>query len=235
MPACPRARWPAPAGASCSSSVRGSGASHGLCRVGMRRSAAACWICPTSSFKPAAPAASSADNAIRAIREVSHDMTGRSRVRLANGRELSALDIQREYLTRARDFAGHNGADPISKRVLEMWERALDAIETGNLDAIAREIDWVIKYQLIERYRARHDLPLSSPRVAELDLAYHDVHRSSGRAGLMGHAGKRWRRSAAQAWSGRKARTGLEASGLAWNQLCDSLLGNTNDPNMCPG
>mgnify|MGYP003693648785 CR=1 FL=1 len=44
------------------------------------------------------------DNAIRAIREVSHDMTGRSRVRLANGRELSALDIQYEYLNRAKDF-----------------------------------------------------------------------------------------------------------------------------------
>jgi proteasome accessory factor A len=68
----------------------------------------------------------------------------------------------------------------VSKRVLDMWERALAAIETGNLDMIAREIDWVTKYQLIERYRARHDLPLSSPRVAQLDLAYHDVHRGRG-------------------------------------------------------
>src|SRR6266705_2499853 len=81
------------------------------------------------------------DNAIRAIREVSHDMTGRSRVRLANGRESSALDIQYEYLNRAKDFTAKNGADPVSKRVLDMWERALSAIETGNLDMIAREID----------------------------------------------------------------------------------------------
>src|SRR5258708_31187523 len=61
-----------------------------------------------------------------------------------------------------------------------MWERALSAIETGNLDMIAREIDWVTKFQLIERYRAKHDLPLASPRVAQLDLAYHDVHRGRG-------------------------------------------------------
>src|ERR1700740_3436855 len=112
------------------------------------------------------------DNAIRAIREVSHDMTGRSRIRLASGRELGALDIQYEYLNRAKDFTTKNGADPVSKRVLDMWERSLSAIETGNLDMIAREIDWVTKYQLIERYRARHDLPLSSPRGAQLDLAY---------------------------------------------------------------
>src|ERR1700741_4878738 len=129
------------------------------------------------------------DNAIRAIREVSHDMTGRSRVRLANGRELGALDIQYEYLNRAKDFTTKNGADPVSKRVLDMWERALSAIETGNLDLIAREIDWVTKYQLIERYRARHDLPLSSPRVAQLDLAYHDVHRGRGLYYLLQRAG----------------------------------------------
>jgi proteasome accessory factor A len=120
------------------------------------------------------------DNPIRAIREVSHDMTGRSRVRLANGREMSALEIQWEYLNRAKDFTEKNGIDPVSLRVLEMWERALTAIEDGNLDKIAREIDWVTKYQLIERYRAKHDLPLSAPRVAQLDLAYHDVHRGRG-------------------------------------------------------
>ncbi len=61
-----------------------------------------------------------------------------------------------------------------------MWQRVLGAIETGNLDKIAREIDWVTKYQLIERYRARHDLPLSAPRIARLDLAYHDLRRDRG-------------------------------------------------------
>jgi proteasome accessory factor A len=129
------------------------------------------------------------DNPIRAIREVSHDMTGRSKVRLANGREMSALDIQKEYLTKAKDFTDANGLDPISKRVLDMWERTLLAIETGDLDKISREIDWVTKYQLIERYRAKHDLPLSAPRVAQLDLAYHDVHRGRGLYYLLQRSG----------------------------------------------
>jgi proteasome accessory factor A len=120
------------------------------------------------------------DNPIRALREVSRDLTGRSRIRLAHGTELSALEIQREYLTQAQRFAGRNGTDLAGQRVLELWERTLDAIETGDLDAIAREIDWVIKYRLIERYRARHNLPLSAPRLARLDLAYHDVRRRTG-------------------------------------------------------
>jgi proteasome accessory factor A len=45
---------------------------------------------------------------------------------------------------------------------------------------VATEIDWVMKHRLIERYRAKHDLALSSSRVAQLDLAYHDISRERG-------------------------------------------------------
>jgi proteasome accessory factor A len=121
------------------------------------------------------------ENPIRAIREVSHDMTGRRRVRLANGREASALEIQTEYLTKARDFAARRGLDTgLVKRVLDLWARTLTAVETGDLGLVAREVDWVIKLQMIDRYRARHGLALSSPRIAQLDLAYHDIDRSRG-------------------------------------------------------
>jgi proteasome accessory factor A len=121
------------------------------------------------------------DNPIRAIREISHDMTGRREVRLANGREASALDIQTEYLTKARDFVDRRDlATPAVERALNLWERALKAIESGDLSIIEREIDWVIKYRLIERYRATHGMGLASPRVAQLDLAYHDIHRPRG-------------------------------------------------------
>jgi proteasome accessory factor A len=117
---------------------------------------------------------------VRALGEVSRDITGRSGVRLADGRHMSALDIQYEYLAGAKDFTGRDGAEAVSGRVLDLWERALEAVRAGNLAAIAREIDWVIKYQLIEQYRAAHDLPLSAPQVARADLDYHDVHRGRG-------------------------------------------------------
>jgi proteasome accessory factor A len=120
------------------------------------------------------------ENPIRAIREVSHDLTGRRKIKLANGREASALEIQREYFDKASDFIDRRGGDTTVKRVLDLWDRTLTAIDTGDLSLVDREIDWVTKYQLIERYRARDDLPLSSPRVAQLDLAYHDVNRNRG-------------------------------------------------------
>jgi proteasome accessory factor A len=120
------------------------------------------------------------ENPIRAIREISHDLTGTRSVRLAAGRTATGLEIQREYFSRAIDFVGRTGEDDAAKRVLELWGRALDAIEQQDLSMIDRDIDWATKYQLIERYRGKHDLPLSSPRVAQLDLAYHDISRQRG-------------------------------------------------------
>src|SRR5213079_2935025 len=119
------------------------------------------------------------ENPIRAIREISHDTSCRRRVRLANGREASALDIQGEYLMRARRYAEQKGLDPLEEKALEMWEHCLEGIEKDPF-TLDRECDWVIKHRLIERYRQRHGLSLSHPRVALLDLQYHDVSRERG-------------------------------------------------------
>ncbi len=121
------------------------------------------------------------ENPIRAIREMSHDMTGRKTVRLSNGRELSALQIQSEYLERAQAFADREGLeDPVHKQVLDLWERTLRAVDTGNLSLVDTEVDWVIKHKLITGYMAKHGLPMEHPRIAQLDLAYHDINRGRG-------------------------------------------------------
>jgi proteasome accessory factor A len=120
------------------------------------------------------------DNPIRAIREISHDLTGRRGVRLAGGREASALDIQREYYARAADHVAQRGSDPLTDRVMGLWERTLDAVEQQDLGLIDREIDWAIKHRLIERYRTKHRMDLSNARIAQLDLAYHDIRRGRG-------------------------------------------------------
>src|SRR5918998_1472784 len=132
------------------------------------------------------------DNPIRAIREISHDLTGRRTVRLAGGREASALDIQREYHARAVDHVAARGSalpDRTITRVLELWGRTLDAVESANLSLIDREIDWAIKHRLVERYRLRHGLDLASARVAQLDLAYHDIRRGRGLFDLLQRKG----------------------------------------------
>lgn len=119
------------------------------------------------------------ENPIRAIREISHDMTCRRTVKLANGREVSALDIQREYLDRALRYSATRGFPALEQKALEMWEHCVTQLEKDPLD-LDREVDWVIKYRLIEAFREKHDLGLGHPRVALVDLQYHDISRERG-------------------------------------------------------
>ena len=121
----------------------------------------------------------SLENPIRAIREISHDMTCRQRVQLATGRELSALDIQREFLQTALDYSDRRGFNDEEMMALRMWEHCITAIERDPLE-LDTEVDWVIKYKLIEAYRERHGLALGDPQVQLADLQYHDVSRERG-------------------------------------------------------
>ena len=130
------------------------------------------------------------ENPIRAIREISHDVTCRKRVRLSNGRDLSAIELQEEYYERTSKFVERRGADEQAELLLGEWREALDALSAGEPERLVRKVDWVAKQLMIERYRAKHQLPLSSPKVALLDLAYHDVNRGRGLYYLMERAGK---------------------------------------------
>lgn len=132
----------------------------------------------------------SLDNPIRAIREISHDMTGTCRVRLANGREMSALDIQHAYLERVERFVQASGeTDDEAKRVIAEWRYVLEQLATDPM-SLGRQLDWVAKYQLIDSYRAKHDLPLGHAKVQMVDLAYHDVMRDRGLYHLLVRQGR---------------------------------------------
>ncbi|MEL7157228.1 MAG: Pup--protein ligase [Actinomycetota bacterium] len=119
------------------------------------------------------------ENPIRAIREISHDLTMERKVRLASGRELSALEIQSEFLDRALQYAGTHGLPEDEQKALSMWEHVMTHLKSDPFK-LDRELDWVIKHNLIEAYRAKHDLPLSHARVSLLDLQYHDIRRDQG-------------------------------------------------------
>jgi len=130
----------------------------------------------------------SLENPIRAIREISHDVACRRKVRLANGRELSALDIQWEYLERTLRYARSVGFPAEVQKAVDMWEYLLTGLEKDPLN-LYRECDWVAKHRLIEQYQAKHSISLSHPRLAMLDLAYHDVNRSRGLYYLLARRG----------------------------------------------
>ena len=119
------------------------------------------------------------ESPIRAIREISQDPTLAATVRLSNGREISALDIQTEYLERALRYRDARGLPPDEDRALDMWAHVMTNLATDP-SVLWRECDWVAKLRLIEGYQARHGLGMGSPKVALVELMYHDIDRRRG-------------------------------------------------------
>ena len=60
-----------------------------------------------------------------------------------------------------------------------MWEHCIATIENDPLK-LNREVDWVIKYHLIDAYREKNSLALDDPRVQLVDLQFHDICRNRG-------------------------------------------------------
>ncbi len=121
-------------------------------------------------------------NPVLAIEQASRSLDGEVFLDMADGRKRTPAAIQREYLAGARWEAQTSGrdGDALVRRTLDLWDRALTAVETRDHTIVRREIDWAIKLDFLERYRTHHGLEMSSPRLAQLDLAYHDINRNRG-------------------------------------------------------
>lgn len=120
------------------------------------------------------------DNPIRAIREISHDPTGKHEVRLAGGKQASALEVQRHYHEKAVAYLADREPSAELDEVVDLWGRMLDAVEADDYAKVDTEIDWVIKRKLFQRYQDKQGMELTDPKIAQLDLAYHDIKRGRG-------------------------------------------------------
>jgi proteasome accessory factor A len=119
------------------------------------------------------------ENPIRAIREISQDPTLKVKVRLANGRDISALEIQTEFVERALKYRDLKGLQPEEDRALDMWANTIDALWRDPSE-LWRQVDWIAKRRLIDEYRESRHLELSDPKVAMIDLLYHDIDPDRG-------------------------------------------------------
>ncbi len=112
---------------------------------------------------------------MRAIREINADLTGTEKVDLADGRRMTAVEIQEEILGRVLARTDADALDGLHRQVVDLWTRGLAAIRTGDWTTVDTELDVAIKKRLLDAYVARSGLPLSDPRVARLELGYHDI------------------------------------------------------------
>ena len=119
------------------------------------------------------------DTPVQALHEISWDPTLQKSVRMADGRTVTALDLQWEYLDHAKKWVKENEETPRNAEILDRWEGTLGALEDDPMK-LHRELDWVAKYRLIEGFRERDGLEWDDPKLALIDLQYHDVRRDKG-------------------------------------------------------
>jgi proteasome accessory factor A len=118
-------------------------------------------------------------DSVRAIQQISEDVTCTRKVELENGKRLSGVEMQWEYLECARQYFEQAESDPITDQILARWEYVLTCLETDPMQ-LDRELDWVIKKKLIETYVASRQLKWNSAKVLMLDLQYHNIRPELG-------------------------------------------------------
>ena len=122
------------------------------------------------------------DQPVRTLRAVSHDPTLKELVTLNDGRKLTAVQLQMEYLDLARKFVEDrlgSDVDAQTSDVLLRWESVLTRLETDPMEC-AGELDWVAKLQLLQQYRDRDGLEWDDAKLHLIDLQYADVRPDKG-------------------------------------------------------
>jgi proteasome accessory factor PafA2 len=124
----------------------------------------------------------SLDAPVAELRAVSHDPSCRRLISLRDGRKMTPVQLQMEYLERARKFTEDRfGADvdEITADVLARWESVLIRLAEDPM-RLSHELDWVAKLELLEGYRVRDGLAWGHPRLQLVDLQYSDVRAERG-------------------------------------------------------
>ncbi|MCW2549998.1 MAG: protein of unknown function domain protein, partial [Mycobacterium sp.] len=122
------------------------------------------------------------DAPVATLRAVSHDPSLKQLVTLRDGRTMTAIQLQLEYLEQARKFVEDrwgSDADEQTRDVLNRWESTLVRLEAEPM-SLSRELDWVAKLAILEGYRERDNLDWSSPRLQLVDLQYSDIRQDKG-------------------------------------------------------
>jgi Pup amidohydrolase len=128
-------------------------------------------------------------NPVAAIHEVSRDVSLSAQVALTDGRRMTALQLQSEYLELARKYVDREDDTAENREVLERWEGVLQGL-SSEPRSLSGQLDWVAKLRLLDAYRERDGLDWNDPKLRAIDLQYHDVRRDRGLYHRLERSGK---------------------------------------------
>jgi proteasome accessory factor A len=116
---------------------------------------------------------------INALRDISYDLWSKEPVKLMNGRDLTALEIQEDLCERAEKFVEVRDLPADQVRAVRLWREVIEQYRSDPM-GLADRVDWIAKLQIIERERERSGVDLSDPKIALIDLLYHDTNLDRG-------------------------------------------------------
>ena len=117
---------------------------------------------------------------INALRDISYDLWSKETVKLVNGRDMTALEIQEDLCERAEAFVqGHDELPEDQKNAVRLWREVIEQYRSDPM-LLSDRVDWIAKLQIIEREQERSHIALSDPKIALIDLLYHDTNFDKG-------------------------------------------------------
>ena len=116
---------------------------------------------------------------VAAIKSISRDLSCKQPIELADGQQLSPIEVQRAYLKLAQQHLTPEERTPIVEDVLKKWKDVLDNLEIDPR-RLSHHLDWIIKKKLIDAYRQRHGYQWDDAHLQMIDLQYHDIRPDKG-------------------------------------------------------
>ncbi len=124
---------------------------------------------------------------VSALHTISRDPTCKVLIPLYDGREVTAIDIQRIYYEQARRYFEQYPASPVEAEVMTVWGEVLDALATDPTRLFGK-IDWVTKKLVMDRYLDGAGLTWGVSlgkhpgryKLQEIDIQYHNVNPAEG-------------------------------------------------------
>ena len=116
---------------------------------------------------------------INALRDISYDLWSKEPVKLMNGRDLTALEIQEDLCERAEKFVEVRDLPADQVHAVRLWREVIEQYRSDPM-GLADRVDWIAKLQIIDRERERSGVELTDPKIALIDLIYHDTNLDRG-------------------------------------------------------
>ncbi|MGA1592988.1 MAG: proteasome accessory factor PafA2 family protein, partial [Candidatus Nanopelagicales bacterium] len=129
------------------------------------------------------------DAPLEALKMVSQDLELKKKLKLKNGKYLTAIEIQYVFLERVQHHLEKiDEIDPDTQETLNWWQEILDLLRE-DIFLTVNYLDWVAKLNLIQNIKSRDNLKWSDSVLQMLDLQYADLNPNRSLARLLERKG----------------------------------------------